>query len=53
MPEQLKTTTMHFYDTSGKYIAKKDNKYEDWLCGPNLIWDGCSEIQILGPQIVD
>ena len=22
-------------------------------CGPNLFWDGCNEIQNLGPKIVD
>ena len=22
-------------------------------CGPNLFWDGCNEIRILGPQIID
>ncbi len=39
MPEQLKTTEIHFYEVSRK----------PYCCGPDLFWDGCNEIQILGP----
>ncbi len=42
MPEQIKTTTMHFYGV-----------IEMHCCGPDLFWDGCTETQILDPQIVD
>ena len=39
MPEQLWTQSRHLGEMH--------------CCGPNLFWDGCNEIQILGPRIVD
>ncbi len=35
---------MHFFLTE---IGQRD------YSGPNLFWDGCNEIKILGPEIVD
>ncbi len=52
MPEQLETTANHFYEVSRKPCASWHLR-EMHCCGPDLFWDGCKEIQILGPYIVD
>ncbi len=55
MPEQIKPSQMHFYEASNKpyviymYIYASWHPREMRCCGSNLFWDGCNEIQILGP----